>query len=295
MSETQPGAQQPQQPYGQQQPPGYGQQPPQPGYQQPGYGQAPQYQQPYQPPQYPSQAYQPRYQQPAPIRTAPPRPPLSPAHRKLALLAGGLGYGLITLGFIAISAPFFIVVFVLVFGFLIGGLAAALGAGLQSSRALELLYQTAVEPFIWWYVLLIVGGIVIVVVGFLVSISILRRGGVRKPVATTFAGWGIALAAGALASSIISPFFSLLGSHDLSSGDRNWVGPVLTVTIVSLVLTLIVNVVFGMLAWWWMAHVFRGAADVPGSGPRFGTGAGQAAGPGVAPGPGFPPPPAASR
>jgi hypothetical protein len=283
---------------GLQQQPGYPQQ--QPGYpqqgypaQQQGYPQQPQHypvqpqHYPQQPQQYPvqQQGYpQPGYIAQVPARTAPPRPPLPPRQRHGAMLAGAVGFTLMSLGFALVAIPLAIALFGAFFSTLFSWVAQnnpddiSIDGGVPPENLDEII-AGAWSTFLPWLIGMIILGIILWVVGYISSLGILRRHHVNRPVAVTWSALGIAIVASWLLSALSSPFSGLIdlwtpdfqgpdnfgGTEGLPGLDGIDFAPIIGFGVLFLVLSLIVNAVIGLLSWWWMAHAFRARDALPGN------------------------------
>ncbi|WP_460948182.1 hypothetical protein [Okibacterium endophyticum] len=231
---------------------------PQPAYgQQPVYGQ-PQYQQPqYQQPAYGQQRY-PAYQQP-PVYQVPlrqPRPPLTSKAKRGAMLAGALGFTLMTIGFTIAMIPLAIAMIVALFASFFGFLTAA-STDREWADVMGEWFGVGIEASWLVFVIFVVIGIVIWVLGYLVSILILKGHGIERRAAITWSGLGIAVVVWWLVSTVITPFSGILVPViSVGNGEFNPDGAV-GVGIVLAVLAVVLAAGLGLLSWWWMAHAMR--------------------------------------
>ena len=229
----------------------------------------------------------------------PPRPPLTKAAARRARLAGGVGGGITWLGLgitqlcaILLALP--LIVGAGVFG---GGCANEQDGTRPTAGVWRQTLDWLGSP---WGIAIAVGiplGIVIALLGLWISTRMLRHPDVRRPVGVTWAGFGIAVAATVLLSSLGSitlPFFggipfadADLGLDELDPGAtdeeavQEWLagggtdllerfadpamllgmlGPWLAV---GQLLALIVPIAVSIFTWWWMAHAMRPADDAP--------------------------------
>lgn len=213
----------------------------------------------------------------------PARPPLTRQAARRARLAGGVGGGISWLGLhIATTSAGLLALPFLVAG-LLSALAALWNGGLDGMPPI---LPGAVEWLASYSVAFIVGvvvGLVLLVVGFLVSIRMLRGPGVEHPVGITFAGWGIALVGTnvltGLMSGITMPFggVPMMGAPwggqgtDGSDGDGfggmgfdgtaldggQLLGWGIAVVLIGILVGVVVHTAVGVFTWWWMAHAMR--------------------------------------
>lgn len=195
---------------------------------------------------------------PAPV--LPPRPPLRPEHGRAALLAGGWGFGLSTLGGGVIGLAFAALLVGLVLTWIVGLAAVSeAGASAELTDALGGFEVLASPPVVALFVATLFLGAALVALGIVLSARILRRRGVDRPWAITWAGWGVAVAASGVLGSIASlagnvaslPLGVFRGQLDVP------VELMIAAGVVAALVALAVNVVIGALAWWWMAYVLR--------------------------------------
>lgn len=273
-----PGQYPPQQGYQQQNPAAYPQQyPPQPGYpaQQHGY--------PPQPQHYPvQQGYpQPGYIAQAPGRSVPPRPPLAPRQRRGAMLAGAVGFSLMSLGFALVAIPLAIALFGAFFSTLFSWAATnnpddiSIDGGVPPED-FERFIADAWSMFLPWMIGLVILGILLWVLGYLASLGILRSHRVNRPVAVTWSALGVAIVGSWALSALSSPISGLFnlwtpdigtpeigspgGVPDLTGFD---VAPFVGIGVGFLLLSVLLNAGIGLLSWWWMAHAFRERQEQP--------------------------------
>ena len=259
---------------------GYPQQqgyPAQQGYPQQGYPQQQGY--PPQPHQYPPQQQgnqQHGYIPQVPAQVKQKRPPLAPRQKHGAMLAGALGFALMSLGFALVAIPLAIAAFGAFFSSLFSWIARSnpddisIDGGVPPEEIRQFIAQSW-SAFLPWMIGLIILGIILWVVGYLLSVGILRSHGVNRPVAVTWAGLGIAIVANWLLSALSSPFSALadLWTPDVR-GPENFNGvdgleglenldftPVIGFGVLFLLLGVLVNAAVGLLSWWWMAHALR--------------------------------------
>lgn len=233
------------------------------------------------------QPLQPPLQQPQPTRVAQPapRPPLPPEAAHRARLAGGLGGGLawLGLGIVQVCAV------LLLLGLGIPALLLGVVAWQGSARDPGAEIWPAVLPWLGspTAIALMVGiplGVIIALLGLWLSARMLRRPGLARPVAVTWAAFGISLVAasvvGGIGSAVFSPFaggmpgFGPVGAggpdgptFDVDAGAlTEWADAerVLAMLWPFVVLgglaSLIVPIVLSVFVWWWMAHAMRPAA-----------------------------------
>jgi len=192
-------------------------------------------------------AAQPAWQPPAP------KPPLTAREKTGALVAGGVGYLLLSLGWVLFGIPLAVLAFGAFFALIFGAIQRA--AGDQGPLG----FLEALDLNAWIVPLLLSSlvGLVIMAVSLIASRGILRSYGVTKPWAVTFAGAGIAIVGSWIVSAVLT--IPLQFSGVLSDGDNT--GPVaLVVGGLSLLVSVVATAAIGAFAWWWMAHLMRPAA-----------------------------------
>ncbi|MET0932880.1 MAG: hypothetical protein ABWX56_04145, partial [Mycetocola sp.] len=203
-------------------------------------------------------------------RSAPPRPPLAPRQKRGAMLAGAVGFSLMSLGFSLVAIPLAIALFGAFFSTLFNWAQAnnpddvSINGGVPPED-IERFITDAWSMFLPWLIGLVILGILLWVLGYLASIGILRSHRVNRPVAVTWSGLGIAIVGSWALSALSSPISGLfnLWTPDIGSSggvpdfEGFDVAPFIGVGAGFLVLSLLVNAGIGLLSWWWMAHAFR--------------------------------------
>lgn len=181
----------------------------------------------------------------------PPKPaPLSPGQRRGALIAGGVGFTVMTFGFGLISLMFALVV---IFGIIgVVGTAIARYSGMPAGFIEGL--NEFVEAFWWVGLVVALLGAAIWAAGYIASIRILRSSGNTRAVAITWSALGIAVAANWLVGFVVTIPANVLSSFP--TGDALDGAGIFIAGFVFLI-GLAGTVAVGMLAWWWMAHVLR--------------------------------------
>jgi hypothetical protein len=186
------------------------------------------------------------------------------------MLAGAVGFTLMSLGFALVAIPFAIALFGAFFSALFSWAATnnpddvSINGGALPENLDEII-GGAWTMFLPWLIGMVILGIILWVLGYLSSIGILRSHRVNRRVAVTWSGLGIAIVASWALSALSSPIsglFSLAtpdigssgGVPDLEGFD---VAPFIGIGVAFLLLGLIVNAAIGLLSWWWMAHAFR--------------------------------------
>lgn len=200
------------------------------------------------------------------------RAPLSREHRKAAMLAGAVGNGLVALGLQLVGG---VVVALILLGvhLLIAALPHADEIEDITDRRLvaEELAGTLGSPIgIAALVAVTVLGVAVFVVGIVLSARIMRRRGVRRPSGVTWSALGIGRAvvllltgslldagAGALGVlPVLAASAQVTGEFDASPSAVTGMGAVIAVGTV--LVSVAMQAGIGLLAWWWMAHAFRG-------------------------------------
>lgn len=200
---------------------------------------------------------------PAPAAVPPSRvkPPLPAREKQGALLAGGVGFALLTLGFGLFMIPITLLVIGAFFALIIGAVQRATDdPGLGGfERFIE-----SVDPGAWILPLVIVAlvGLALMVGALIVSARILRSRGVRSPWGVTWAGAGIAIVASWIVSGVLSVPLQFAGVFR-DDGDPFGGPAALVAGVLSSLVGIAVTVAIGALSWWWMAHVMRPADRTP--------------------------------
>lgn len=179
------------------------------------------------------------------------RTPLTAEQKRGAMIAGGVGFALMTLGFGIVSV---VVVVLFVFG-LLGFIGTALArSGETSANMMADIVEFA--QMYWWIALLVaVVGVILWLAGYFASVRILKSSGNRRATAITWAGLGIAIVANWLVGSVLSIPASLINMGSSDSGVLT--GALLGGGLVFGLLGLAATVAIGVFAWWWMAHALR--------------------------------------
>ncbi len=248
---------------------------------------APATQQPLQPPRQQS------LQQPqsTPVAQPPPRPPLAPEAAHRARVAGGVGGGIAWLGLGIAQACAALLLLGLGIPALLLGVVAWQGSAPDPGAAIwPAVLRWLGSPTA---IVLMVGiplGLIVALLGLWLSARMLRRPGLARPVAVTWAAFGISLVAasvvGGIGSAVFSPFAG--GLPGFGAGGMNGPGgpggpgsPTFDVDAGALtewadadrvlamlwpfvvlggLASLVVPIVLSVFAWWWMAHAMRPAA-----------------------------------
>ena len=205
------------------------------------------------PPVYQQPQYAPREQ----------RPPLTRRAKTGAAWAGIVGFNLLTVGFFVFLVPLALLA---LGGFVQWLVATAIQQGTADVSPDMLRTLENFDPGVWVLPLLIVSavGLIIWIVALIISRSILRSSGAVKPWAITWAATGISIVVYwivwtiiGFVSSIVSSFIGILTQSIESQATAAILG-----TVVSLILTIIVNSIIGWLVWRWMAHAMRPAQQL---------------------------------
>lgn len=197
----------------------------------------------------------------APVQQRSAKPPLTSREKGGSLLAGGVGFTLLSLGF----ALFMIPTALLVFGAFFALVLSAVRRSNDDQRLGGFMdFIDRVNPGAWILPLVIIAivGLGIMAVALVVSARILRSRGVRSPWAVTWAGAGVAVLASWIVSGVLSVPLQLLGVF--RGDDSSFDGPVALVAGgLSGLVGIVVTIAVGALSWWWMAHLMRPAVRAP--------------------------------
>jgi hypothetical protein len=187
------------------------------------------------------------------------------------MLAGAVSFALMSLGFAFVAIPLAIAAFGAFFSTVFNWAATnnpddvLRGTGLPPERIRQFIAD-AWSTFLPWMIGLIIVGIILWVLGYLLSLRILRSHRVNRPVAVTWSGLGIAVVGSWLLSALGSPFSGLasMWTPDVGQGrfDPNALTnfdftPVFGLGAIFFLIALVANAAIGLLSWWWMAHAFR--------------------------------------
>lgn len=216
----------------------------------------------------------------------PPRPPLTPEAAHRARLAGGVGGGVAWLGLGIAQACGALLLLGLGIPALLLGIDAWQGGDGASGADV----WPAVLPWLGspTAIVLMAGiplGLLIALLGLWLSARMLRRPGLARPVAVTWAAFGISLVAaslvGGLGSAAFSPFagglpwFGSGGSGAPAPGPggpwmdfdpgalAEWANAdrllamLWPFVVLGSLASLIVPIVLSVFSWWWMAHAMR--------------------------------------
>ncbi len=218
-----------------------------------------------------------------------PRPPLKPpltreaAHR--ARLAGGVGGGIAWLGLAIVQVCVLLVLLPLGLAAVLLGVVLAWGGGAPGGSAsiLPELLPWLGSPVAIALMIGIPVGIVVSLLGLWLSTRMLRRPGIERPVAVTWAAFGISIVAASilngLGSTAVSPFAGALPNvefdgfrpmetpqidpgvlADLADPDR-LLALAWPFVVIATLASLVVQVAVSIFCWWWMAHAMRPATE----------------------------------
>ncbi|SFN67396.1 hypothetical protein SAMN05216219_1613 [Mycetocola miduiensis] len=191
------------------------------------------------------------------------------------MLAGAVGYSLMSLGFALAAIPLAIAAFGAFFSTVFSWAATtnpddvAISTGLPPA-VIEQFIADAWSTFLPWLIGLIILGVILWILGYLSSLWILRSHRVNRPVAVTWSALGIAIVAGWVLSAVSSPISGLaglwtpdfgrpghLGDDGLSALQNIDFTPIIGFGALFLLIGLVLNAAVGLLSWWWMAHALR--------------------------------------
>ncbi len=187
------------------------------------------------------------------------RPPLTPAARRGAAIAGSVGFGMLTLGWTLFFTPLLI------------SLAATLAAYFLSafsdnpdatelSGTRDVLGSLVGAEFAIPLVVSVILGILLMVFGVIVSGRVLKSHDATHPWGITWSGIGISIVVSWIVDGVLGFFGGVLASAaadprtGFSTGYWTALGAVAVVIFT-------VDVVIGRFVWWWMASAFRPRAS----------------------------------
>jgi hypothetical protein len=185
------------------------------------------------------------------------KPALSAREKWGALIAGGVGFLLLTLGFGLFMIPSALLLFGAFFALILGLVRRAnddpdLGG---FSDFIE-----RIDPGAWILPLVIIAvvGIATMAVALFVSAGILRSRGVRSPWGVTWAGAGISIVGSWVVSTVLSIPFQFVGAF--RGDDSTFGGPFAFIALgFGALVSIAVTAAVGAAGWWWMAHLMRPA------------------------------------
>lgn len=189
------------------------------------------------------------------------RPPLTRREKRGAFWSGAVGFNLITLGFTLVMIPIVVGLFGAFINFLVEGIARS-----SEHQSTGFLAMLGVIRSIDFGVVAILGvavalvGLAIMAGAIFLSRGILRSHGVARPAPVTWAGAGIAIAATWIVG-WIPGVITQLAFGSLASAGVDSVNAAIVVGAIGMILGIGFTGVIGWLAWWWMAHAFRSAAQ----------------------------------
>ena len=187
----------------------------------------------------------------------PKRPRLGSRQKRGAAWAGIVGFNLLSLGYTMFVIPILVGFFGAFFGFILVQIERS-SSGMDPEFRTIRGFLNALDLGAWLIpgIIVSVVGLIIMAVALLLSSAILKAHAVNRAWAVTWAGAGVAI----VASWFLSWFPSLLaqlGFGVFATTDVEiWVKVVVAASIYAL-FGIILNVITGWLAWWWMAHALR--------------------------------------
>jgi len=187
------------------------------------------------------------------------RPPLTARAKRGTVIAGAVGFSLLSLGYAMVALPVGLAILVGFFALIVRAASSSsspLPAGME-----RFLAGIDFQPWIAALVILALVGVVVMAVAIVLSGRILAAHQVRRPWAVTWAGLGIAIVGSWVVSGITGVFTNVGFSG--ARWDSSSAGPTIVLVLaVSAFIALVSNAVVGWLSFWWMAHAMRPAAAV---------------------------------
>lgn len=187
----------------------------------------------------------------APAPVAYRRPALTPAQKRGAMIAGGVGFTLMTLGFSLLG----VALAVLFIALIIGGIAGLVERSGESTGGFMEWFTTVASDFGWIVAVVAVVGVLIWLAGYFASVRILRSNGNPRATAITWSALGLAIVASWIVGTVISIPAQVTGAFE--DFDRGLGQASIAVGLVSGAVSIAATVAIGVFAWWWMAHAFR--------------------------------------
>ncbi len=191
------------------------------------------------------------------------KPPLTPELKRKASVAGAVSFTVMSIGWGLLSTAVGIGLFAGFFTWVLG-LVSASGQGrdVDYFRLMEFIESINLAA---WVIPLVIAGIVGIglwVWSLFISRGMLARSGHPSPWGVTWAGAGVAVAGSWFIGWVGWLPMQIMGFIAPDAwGD--WQGALMigiVLGIVSLLLSLVITIALGWLAWWWMAHAMRPAA-----------------------------------
>lgn len=196
-------------------------------------------------------ADQARFEQHRPVPVVSKRPPLTSKQKRGAMLAGGLGFTVMGIGFSLVALVVFAFSVVLV----VGSIVAFIERSGQSTDGFSAWLSVVVSDYWWVPAIAGVVGIGIWLVGYFASVRILRSSGNEQAVGITWSALGISIVASWSVGGLLSTGSSF--SSAFSSNSDQLLPLAILAAIVGALLSLAATVAAGVFAWWWMAHALR--------------------------------------
>lgn len=175
---------------------------------------------------------------------------MEPRRRRI-VTAGAIALPAVTLGFSMAIIPLVIATFVLIIVLVGGVISGGGGAGVAFVSFLAVLVGImAVGNNPGLVLIPVVGGLAFFIAGILLSVTLLKRAGIARPRAVTWAGVGVGLAAQLAANGLVYVIvliaFALFGEGGTSAF---FLGNEVLPTIVFLIIAIPVTAVLGAVLW----------------------------------------------
>lgn len=190
----------------------------------------------------------------APVRPAP-KPPLDARAKRGAMIAGAVSFTIMAIGSALAIVPASIALIVGVIAGTFALIASSSGGENQVQEWFDSSFPQLAGLWLLWLGIFVVLGIVVWVVGFFVSIFVLRSNRVARPGAVTWSALGVGIVASTVVNGIIYPLVSAVtssfGGYSFGSGFGT------AAVVITAVLWLACTAAIGLFSWWWMAHALR--------------------------------------
>lgn len=184
---------------------------------------------------------------------------LTPRQKRGAAWAGIVGFNVVTLGWTLVVIPLMFALFGALFSVVLNEFRrSANGLGQGSRQFLDFFDSMNFGLLVVPAIIMIVVGLILMALAILGSRAILKAHAVNRPTAVTWAGVGVAIVGSWFVSWLPVVVAELVGGLMVST-DAGTVGTVAVVGGLFTLLSIATTSVVGWLAWWWMAHVLRGA------------------------------------
>ena len=196
-----------------------------------------------------------------PYALTPQRQPLSPRQKRGAIWAGIVGFNLLSLGWALFVIPLVAALFGALFAVVLGQVRRSTSGSAEGTQQfLDFFDSMDVGMLLMFGSIAVVLGLIFMALAILFSRIILRAHAVHRPTAVSWAGAGVAVVGSWFISWLPGLVAQLVGGLMMSTDSRS-VGAAVAAGGLYILVSIAATSLVGWLAWWWMAHVFRGDAS----------------------------------